>query len=186
MAIKNELAKLMTMESKLYYFIQKYPWHKEARELYSNIQDRQNRLLSTLSNAFNITITGYHEEDNVSHYDIDDALEKEFGDIIKCDSEGGRFFAYCNKNSLTMITNWLKTNFTGLDFNHYDEDDVQNPYFSNWTAAETYCKENGIEAELPAGLLKNPNIKRLEELDSQMKSLEKEKERIIKDLENTI
>jgi len=67
------------------------------------------------------------EDMKTSHYQIDDALRKEFGSLVTTDSESGGFFTNCTRNSLEAVQTFLAEKYPHLDYNVYDcmDDEVK-------------------------------------------------------------
>jgi len=99
------------------------------------------------------------EDMETSHYQIDDALRKEFGDLVSTDSESGGFFTDCTRNALEAVEAFLAEKYPHLDFGVYDcmHDEAKLgtsehaivfspaiPGVAAYKAAEI-LKENGIE-----------------------------------------
>lgn len=98
-------------------------------------------------NIYTKTITGYSE--GVSHYDIDDALVKEFGDKVTPDSESGMFSITTTEDVLADVELFLKDKYSGLkyDVRETDPDCIGVNELGNWCQSEAFLKKHGIELE---------------------------------------
>lgn len=128
---------------------------------------------------YDVSITGFSSK--ISHYDIDDDLVKVFGDKVRADSEGSMFSTYVRKANLEEVLEYLKK-YDSLKVECVSNLDYVVGYFTNWSEAERYAKENNLVIpDLPIDLDK---INKLQELRKKQEELQKEIERIDVEIAN--
>ena len=180
--IKNQFAILYSQDAELWTICDATDWPDSLKAI------RDNHLAKV--SAFKaehflprITLTGYESNENISHYDIDDAIIKHFKDAVGVvtDSEGGQFFCYVTKDTEDDVTAFLKENYKTLSFERTssdEDDDVLTP-FPNWAFALEHCKAN--ELEVPS-ILDSSIVETLLSFDKQIEQLQKKKAEYIETL----
>lgn len=144
----DELAILYRQDEMIWRVCDNLRWPSKLGKLYRAIDEKKNKyIIDNFQNDeryFDTQISGYAE--GTSHYDIDDALKMEFGERINCDSESGAFFSYCKEENIEKISNFLKENFEGLEFNVIKRKNPKLSIFVNWSSAERYVRERNLKA----------------------------------------
>jgi hypothetical protein len=78
----------------------------------------------------------------MSHYDIDDAVKKEFGDRVCADSESGGFYLYTDATVAGEVVAFLGENYPDLHFSSSRDDENTHPLLmTNWNTAEAILTE---------------------------------------------
>ena len=175
---KEKFAVLYAQESLFWKLCTDHKWPEGLREKYRKFGEMVDKTAADIDDKFDMQISGFEKNDDISHYDIDKAVKKEFGDKISTDSESGQFYAYCNAKHVADITSWLHSNYPTLGLKFYENDTPSNPYFDNWTHAEHFCKENEFEVVLPVCLDLDVLIK-IKEVDSVLDELSKRKRELL-------
>ena len=98
------------------------------------------------------------EDMETTHYQIDDALRKEFGSAVSTDSESGGFFTDCTRKSLEVVQRFLAEKYPHLKYSVNDcmDDEAKlgtdpfmifPPSIPGVAAyqADTILRENGID-----------------------------------------
>jgi len=172
---KLEYAKLSALYSIGCDYCRENRHNQKAAKFVKKLGEELEVLAAQCPGAFDIEIWGCDEDEDVSHYDIDEDLNRMFGDRVRCDSEGGGFYAYCNSKDKDEILNWLNENYKTLNPTTSVADEPQNPYFSNSYGAVEYCKENKIEVTLPEFILEDALTESIDKINEEIAKLEAKK-----------
>jgi hypothetical protein len=178
---KSKFAILYAQEAMFWKLCSDNEWPESLRAKYRAFCQKVDDAKEQLPDLMNISFNGFHE--TTSHYDIDKALAKEFKSKVRVDSEANQFHCYCNVKDRESITKFLTKNFPELDFKSDGDTNTKNPYFINWTAAERFCKENGLEVTMPleAGL-NNDTVGEINLIENQIADLEARKQHLVNSL----
>ena len=179
---KEKFAVMTAQESLIWRLCSDFKWPAGLKKKYREFQEKLKFEVSQIPEYIDTTIQGFEENNDISHYDIDKAVKKKFGDKISTDSESGQFYAYCNETVLSDIIEWLGNNYPTLVLEFYKSDNPRNPYFENWTAAEHFCKENEFEVVLPNDLLDKDILRRIDDINIKIQNLNLEKESLLNTL----
>lgn len=180
---KSEFALLYAQEAVFWQLCSDSNWPEGLQERYRLFCKKVGEAAQTIPAVLDITITGIHRGEDVSHHDIDDALESAFKSKVTVDSESGQFFAYCNNKNKGEIEAWLTMNYPGLNFTSDENEDPSNPYFCNWHAATTYCKKNGIEVTMPEDAkVDSKKLEEIELLNKEIEELTEKRDDLLKSL----
>lgn len=162
--IVTAFAVIQVMESMLYYDMQEKDSRKDPimmAEL-KRIKDRNSAIIRLYFKRFRdrcfcVNYSGcLSDDDDRSHYDIDDALEAKFGDAVSVDSESGMFCAFSTESMKDDITKFLHAEFPTLEFDAEVEDDVNDTPTEHyreprlrmgWTGAEEWLKDHEVEVD---------------------------------------
>jgi len=100
--------------------------HQEGVEAYADLcglieRKKVELALHPDSDVLSVTFSGCDME--VDHYDIDEAIDQEFGrgNGVSTDSESGCFFCYAHPSRVQELHDFLTLNFTTLDFSMTDD-----------------------------------------------------------------
>ena len=178
--IKDYYAVLMVQDSELWHFGHKINWPKNVKEKYKifnkKLQNFEKENFSPL-----ISMNGYCDNDDIGHYEIDEAIEKKFSIEVKngeiqTDSEGGGFYCYFLKKHSNKLSKFLNKKYPDLNYEIDEESNGTLKPFRNWSSAEKYVKENNIKVDK---LINNSLFDKINEFDEKLKNIKKEKQNFI-------
>ena len=179
MTKKDKFAVLYVQEARFWEVCNKVGWPDSMLEDYRKVC----KVATDFGEANfprKITIMGTQHDENISHYDMDQAIDEKFGksnEDITTDSESGGFYCYVAKPKLEEVLAFIEDKFPGFKTSTSD-DGFKNP-FVNWSDAENYVKEKGLE--VPRAYSDELLAKSVEigSIDKQIKDLEEQKEKLI-------
>ena len=179
MKAKDQFAVMYVQTSKFWDVCDKLGWPDSVREGYQKCSNAVENF-GKANFPGKVTITGFHPDENISHYDMDRAIDGKFGKgnaDITTDSESGGFYCYVSKPKLKKVLAFIEENFPGFVAST-EEDGFKNP-FVNWTDAEKYVEEKGLEVPpaFPEELI--IKLQEVQAIDDDIKKLEEKKEKLL-------
>lgn len=179
--IKDQFAVLYVQAAQFHPICSNLDWPKSLKDVYMKHQKKIDEF-SREHFPKEISIIGFCEDEDISHYDIDDAIRKNYPKSqVQTDSESSQFYCYTSSQWLEDVKNYLKENYPSLGFSVSDDNDNYITPFANWGEAEEYVKKNNIEIP-PIYIGADALINKLDEFDSKIKQLEKDREEYLKNI----
>lgn len=130
--------------------------------MHQKVDEYEKTQFSDLSNE--VSINGYSED--VSHYDIDTALENVFDGLVRTDSESGGFYAYTSEDNVDEVSAWLKKNYPTLKFDTRVKD--KTTIFVNYWDWHNLLKEHNVVVPNPIETL----LSKLNEIEEMKKKIQ--------------
>ena len=110
-----------------------------------------------------VTISGYCENENISHYDIDMSIDEQGFEGVSTDSESGGFYCYCTEDNVKQVTDYLDANWESLSYK-WEVDEGVKKIFRNHNAVEELLEN--IEVPSPLGYLESM-VKTFEDMKAE-------------------
>ena len=175
----DQLAIMMVQTQQVWQLASDNDWPDNLRALHKEFDTKQSEFAKEHFPAQHSIIGSLPNDDDRSHYDIDDQIDNHFDKKkVQTDSESGMFAVYMAEDMVDEVKTWLKENWPTLEYKVHKDDDSMSPLF-NSTAAEKHVKDNNLEVEPPIAQEVYDKIK---DFDLQIGLLQGEKERYIKSI----
>lgn len=182
MKIIDQYAILYVQEANLHSICSKLNWPESLYEIYRKHRKKIDNF-TIMHFPQQISLCGYCEDNNISHYRIDDDIRNKFNKKdAQPDSESGWFNCYTNEKTVDKLKKFLNKKYPLLKFTvSIDENDRITP-FSNWQDAKKYVEKNQLEIPDICEEGNSLIINNLKTFNERIKAIEKEREGFLNNL----
>jgi len=178
--IKDQLAILKVQEEDIWRLCDKLNWPKNL-QTHLDTASTATKKFEKENFESRISITGFCNNEDIEHFEIDDAITAKFfveisTNEIQPDSESGMFACNTTKKFLPEIQKFLKAEYPDLKFSHEEDTFSFISPFSNWNDSRQYVTEHKIEVP---SVIDSTFLEKIEEFDASIKSIKKQKKEYI-------
>jgi hypothetical protein len=180
LSVLDQLAILMVQEEQIWQLCSDNDWPDNLRAVHTAACEKTQDFANQHFGVQYSFIGSLPDDDDRSHYDIDDQIDKHFDKkTVQADSESGMFAVYVAEEMLSEVESWLNENWPTLKYKVTKDDDAVKPLV-NWHAARKHVEDNNLVVE---SLIGQEIYDKISSFDRQIKLLEGEKECYIKSIQ---